>query len=96
MKIDCPHGYSSKSKLGNITFEFRDVNIFGNVCDHADLCAIETCRYYDITREGTRRYMEAMLACEASIEKQLEDKDKEKRYRKRQQLGLRIIEGGTA
>ncbi len=60
MQIDCPHGYSSKVKGKNITFEFCDVNIYADICDHADLCGIKHCKFYDVTREGTRRFHDGL------------------------------------
>ena len=81
MRIDCPHGYSGKAKIGNSTIVFCDVEIFADVCDHADRCGIDTCEFYDITKEGTRKYIKAASECESSIEKQIEERKRAKRYK---------------
>lgn len=60
MEYNCPHGWKRVTKLGSITLEDSRVQIHDNICDSADLCGLSHCEYYDITREGTRRYMKAL------------------------------------
>jgi hypothetical protein len=94
MQINCPSGYTEKIKAGSITFDYSDVNIYGKVCDHSDLCKNESCRFYDITEEGTQRFFIEMDMAHVSIETILENKRKEKAYQRRQELGLKSIKGG--
>ncbi len=70
MKVDCPYGWKSVSKLGNVTFESATVNICDGICDSADLCGIETCEFYDLSPEANRRFARA-LAYEQTLEYQL-------------------------
>jgi hypothetical protein len=59
--MNCTKGWKSSSKVNkNFTFESRVVNICDNICDCADLCGITDCEYYDATREGTRRFINAL------------------------------------
>ncbi len=95
MKIDCPFGYSDKIKAGNITFEYRDVNIFADVCDHSDRCKNELCKFFDLTEQGTQRFMQAAIYAQSCFEAMLEDKRKEERFRKCQKLGIHVIKGGA-
>lgn len=88
MILRCPHNYSAKATLGNISLEWSDVSIFADICDHADCCGVTHCEFYDVTSEGTRRYMQAMLRCEADIYARLDDKTREARYQARREAGV--------
>jgi len=71
MNINCPEGWSRTAKLGNLTIECKTITILDCVCDHADLCGIEHCRFYDLSREATRRFQRAQ-AHEHTLEGLLE------------------------
>ncbi len=58
--INCPHGSRWISQRNNITWEFRDVQIFNDVCDHSDCCGIERCQYFDNTQEGTQNFIKGL------------------------------------
>jgi hypothetical protein len=58
--IDCPRGCRWISRRGNLTLEFRDVDIFNGVCDHSDRCDLRDCEYFDDTPQGTRKYLEGL------------------------------------
>jgi hypothetical protein len=61
MKFQCPYGWKSVAKVGsNFTWESSTVNICDGVCDSCDLCGIETCEFYDISPEATRRFIRAL------------------------------------
>ena len=61
MHMNCPKGWKSSTKVNqNFTSESRVVNICDNICDSADLCGITDCEYYDVTRQGTRRFLNAL------------------------------------
>ncbi len=60
MKFDCPYGWKSVSKFGNVTFESATVNICDGICDSCDLCGIESCEFYDISPQATRRFIRAL------------------------------------
>lgn len=75
MRCNCPQGWKSVSKLKNITLEDSSVEIHDGICDSADLCGITRCDYYDVTREGTRRYMKA-LAHSQTLEGLLEEQQR--------------------
>lgn len=70
MKVDCPYGWKSVAKVGNLTWENSTVNICDGICDSADLCGIETCEFYDLSPEANRRFARA-LAYEQTLEYQL-------------------------
>ena len=59
MKFDCPYGWKSVTKLGNITFESPTVNICDGICDSAHLCDIESCEFYDPSPEASKRFLRA-------------------------------------
>ena len=67
MTKDCPHGWKTNIKTGNLTIEDSTVNICGDICDSADLCGIEKCQHYDTSNEGTHFFMRA-LAFEETLE----------------------------
>ncbi|MBA2705891.1 MAG: hypothetical protein H0U60_18800 [Blastocatellia bacterium] len=61
MKFQCPYGWKSVAKVGsNFSWESSTVNICDGICDSADLCGIERCEFYDISPEGTRRFIRAL------------------------------------
>ena len=59
MKFDCPYGWKSVTKCGNVTFESATVNICDGICDSADLCGIESCEFYDTSPEASKRFLRA-------------------------------------
>jgi hypothetical protein len=60
MRFECPHGWKSVSKLGNVTFESATVNICDGICDSCDLYGIESWEFYDDTSpEATKRFLRA-------------------------------------
>jgi len=59
MRVECPKGYKGTVRVGGIALTLTEVNVCGGVCDAADLCKIDKCEFYDVTREGTRRFMQA-------------------------------------
>lgn len=67
MRIACPNGYKETLTVGKVRIAFVEVAVCGGVCDSADLCKIERCEFYDVTRDGTRRFMRA-AAEEESLE----------------------------
>jgi len=71
MTFNCLEGWSNVAKFGNITIESKSVEICDNICDHADLCGIEHCKFYDLSREATRRFQRAQ-AHEETLEGLLE------------------------
>ena len=60
MKFDCPYGWKSVTKCGNVTFESATVNICDGICDSCDLCGLEHCEFYDISLEATCRFIRAL------------------------------------
>ncbi len=56
MEIDCIEGWKRTATLGNVTIENSHVTVLDGVCDSCDLCGINTCRLYDMSREATRRF----------------------------------------
>jgi hypothetical protein len=60
MKFECPNGWKSVIKIGNVTFESATVNILDSVCDSCDLCEIEGCEFYDQSEEATRRFIKEL------------------------------------
>lgn len=59
MKINCPHGWKSVVKLGNITWEDATVEILEGICDSPDRCGIKICEYFDTSPEATRIFCQA-------------------------------------
>ena len=58
MKFQCPYGWKSVAKVGDFfTWESSTVNICDGICDSADLCGIDSCEFYDISPEATRRFL---------------------------------------
>jgi hypothetical protein len=60
MKFECPYGWKSVTKCGNITFESATVNICDGICDSCDLCGIDHCEFYDTSPEATNRFLLAL------------------------------------
>jgi hypothetical protein len=60
MKVECPYGWKSVTKSGNVTFESATVNICDGTCDSCDLCGIESCEFYDTSPEATKRFIRAL------------------------------------
>jgi hypothetical protein len=60
MKFECPYGWKSVTTLGNVTFASATVNICDGICDSCDLCGIESCEFYDISPEATKRFICAL------------------------------------
>lgn len=58
MWMDCHKGFKNRLKTGNIVLEDVRVNVCAGICDSADLCGIEDCEFYDVTREGTRLFLQ--------------------------------------
>lgn len=94
MNIECPFGCTDKVTVGSLTLEFTDVNIYADVCDHSDLCKNELCKFCDLTKEGTRRFLEAMTHSKSSIEAIVADRRKGENFKKRLKYGIRVIQGG--
>lgn len=70
--INCPHGHRWVSRLnGSVTYENRQVDIFGGVCDSCDLCGFRDCEYFDDTEEGTRRFQKGLAELHGPIEGQI-------------------------
>jgi len=67
MTQDCPKGWKTSTKIGNLTLEDQTVEICGGICNFPDLCGISDCEYYDIIREGTVKFQKA-LAHEDTLE----------------------------
>ena len=61
MKFQCPYGWKSVAKVGNnFTWESSTVNICDGICDSCDRCGIESCEFYDISPEATKRFIRAL------------------------------------
>jgi hypothetical protein len=48
-----------KLKYATLRVHHTKVQIYDGICDSADLCGIKSCRFYDTSREATRRFMRA-------------------------------------
>lgn len=63
MNIQCPEGWQRLGTLTQgavpITAQQTTVQIYAGICDSCDLCGITHCRFYDTSREATRRFMHA-------------------------------------
>lgn len=81
MLIDCPHGCKETVNTGSIVLEYTDVTIYGDVCDRPNSCNNRSCRFFDLTKEGTQRYMAGMRKAHGSIEEVLTDRIKQRRFR---------------
>jgi len=66
--IRCPEGSRWITQREDLTFEFRDVQIFDGICSHCDKCELEHCEYFDLSQEATRRFLTAMSRARCSIE----------------------------
>lgn len=60
MKFECPYGWKSVIRLGNVTFESVSVNICDGICDSCDLCGIGSCEFFDVSPEATKRFLRAL------------------------------------
>ena len=60
MTFDCPYGWKSVAKVGNVTWENSTVTICDGICDSCDLCRIESCEFYDTSPASTRRFLQAL------------------------------------
>lgn len=63
MYLKCPEGWESTRtetiKGVTITVHHTKVQIYDGICDSADLCGRKHCRFYDTSREATRRFLRA-------------------------------------
>jgi len=58
LKFQYPYGWKSVATVGNnFTWESSTVNICDGICDSCDRCGIETCEFYDISPEATKRFL---------------------------------------
>jgi hypothetical protein len=60
MKFECPYGWTSVTKCGNITLSPPPSTSEDGICDSCDLCGIESCEFYDTSPEATRRFLRAL------------------------------------
>jgi hypothetical protein len=80
--VNCPHRHRWISQLpGNITFEFRDVEIFAGVCGSCHKCGFRECEYFDESEEAQKRRWNAWIATHTDIRGQLEDEHYERMLR---------------
>lgn len=79
METNCPQGWKHVRQFGNITWEDSRVNIYEGICDSTDRCGIDTCPYYDTSKEATRIFLKAS-AHEHTIEGLLESKEDKQRH----------------
>ncbi len=82
MHVDCPEGWKHVARMRCITLEDSRVEIFDGICDSADLCRIKRCRFHDVTRRGTQRFLKAQRCAHASIEAKLEDEAQAETFRR--------------
>ena len=82
--IDCPHRHKWISQRGNLTWEFHDVLIYNDVCDHSDRCGHTACEYFDNSREATRRFLKGLYQSH-TLEGMIEDKRYTERLRLKHQ-----------
>ena len=73
MKIECPRGWKTSyqigdPKLGRITVHHNKVEILEGICNSCDLCGIKNCRFYDNSAEATRRFVQASIRREHTLE----------------------------
>jgi hypothetical protein len=87
--ISCPHGHRWISRLNpSVTWENRQVNILGGVCDSGDLCQFRDCEYFDDTEEGSRRYQQGLAALHGTIEGQFNDRRYQEELRRKHRFSL--------
>ncbi len=79
--VNCPHRHRWISKLRNVTFEFRTVEIFADVCDSGHKCGFSECEFFDQSKEGKKRNGEAWKAAHTSIEGKIADEHYERMLR---------------
>jgi hypothetical protein len=61
MRVNCPQGWGTIIRLAeSVTMADRTVEILEGICNSCDLCGIETCDYYDTSREATRAFCQAL------------------------------------
>ncbi len=87
--INCPHGHRWISRLNpSVTWENRQVNILGGVCDSCDLCQFRECEYFDDTPEGSRRFQKGLAELHGSIEGQFNDRTYQEQLRRKHRFSL--------
>jgi hypothetical protein len=59
--INCPKGCRWITRFGDgFEWERRDVEIWGDICDHSESCDFTGCEYHNASAEGTRKYVAAL------------------------------------
>jgi len=59
-EIDCPHGSIWITSSPGLTVASRVVSVYGGVCDSCDRCGMQSCRFFDDSRDGDRRFAEGL------------------------------------
>jgi hypothetical protein len=81
--VNCPHRHRWISKLGNVTFEFRTVEIFADVCGSCHKCGFAECEYFDDSEAAQKRRWQAEIATHADPLAHIEDEHYERMLRVR-------------
>jgi hypothetical protein len=81
--VNCPHRHRWISKLSNVTFEFRDVEIFADVCGSGHKCGFAACEYFDQSEEAQKRNWRAWIATHANPLAQIENEHYERMLREK-------------
>ena len=78
-EIDCPHGSIWITSAPGLTFASRVVSVYGGVCDSCDRCGLESCRFFDQSEDGDRRFAEG-LAHSQTLEGLIEEQGPRGRF----------------
>jgi hypothetical protein len=82
--INCPHRHKWVSQRSNVTWEFHDVTIYNDVCDHSDRCGHTACEYFDNSSEATRRFLKGLYHSH-TLDGLFADKDYQAQLRQKHQ-----------
>jgi hypothetical protein len=88
MEIYCPNGF----KRPDITERPYLVTILENICNSADLCGIEDCRYNDQSPEAVKKYIRAVFKCsDLGTGMKKKEEKRSKLYNEFYEKGLKVI-----
>ena len=84
MKVPCFKNYelTENDFHSKIAVKRNWVTIYNEICDSCDLCRDKTCRFYDATQEGTRKFIKGSDEANSSIEGLIREEEREKAYMK--------------
>jgi hypothetical protein len=75
--LNCPHRNQWITQLNSITFINKEVEIFNDICSHADKCGFTACEYFDRSKKADEKFYRGVARSHGNIEDQILEKEYE-------------------